>query len=104
MTDTGVHLVRSLIRGIWTVGWVCPLTGGWVTISEHDHPRDAEQFAELLNGREGRFAYANLEPGLWVVGEVATWTIGDRTNTYWEPISDHTSEAEAAAEVIRLNA
>jgi hypothetical protein len=79
---------------LWTVGVELPWNGVWEPESDHDTPRAARQRAYLLNGIEGRYAYFRSERGLWTVFD------GFSSN----PEGDHEAEADAADEVIRLNA
>jgi hypothetical protein len=80
---------------LWTVGFDHPLAG-WEPESDHNTERAAKRRAWELNGIESRYAYMRSEPELW--------TVGDCSRGFWDPVSDHGSAAEAADEVIELNA
>lgn len=96
MSDQGGFYVRpSTSEVLWTVGFDHPKTG-WEPESDHNTERDAKRRAWELNGIEHRYVYMRTEPGLW--------TVGDISGGFWDPVSDHGSETEAADEVITLNA
>jgi hypothetical protein len=97
-----MYYAKQTESALWTVGFERYLKGvpadrpRWEPESDHSTEREAKQRAHLLNGVERRYVYLQNEPELWTVGEL----IYER----FEPVSDHGSRAEAAAEVIRLNA